>query len=102
MITPGPKPDGFICPDCGMKRTRVIDSRPADASSSIRRRRRCTKCDGRFTTYERVVVEIGNGRTLLEHLDIALAAVAVVTKNLTDIHTVVTILNEQKHGTNRR
>ena len=98
MAKPGPKPDGFICPDCGMKRTRVIDSRPVnDTSSSIRRRRRCTKCHGRFTTYERVAMEIGNGRTLLEHLDVALAAAAVVTKNLTDIRTVVTILNEQKH-----
>lgn len=42
------------CPYCGMENTRVIDSRPSDDNSSIRRRRLCDKCDKRFTTYEKV------------------------------------------------
>lgn len=42
------------CPFCGAENTRVIDSRPADDSSSIRRRRQCDECDKRFTTYEKV------------------------------------------------
>lgn len=42
------------CPFCGEDNTRVIDSRPADDNSSIRRRRQCDKCSKRFTTYERV------------------------------------------------
>lgn len=42
------------CPFCGEDDTRVIDSRPADENSSIRRRRQCDKCQKRFTTYERV------------------------------------------------
>ncbi|MDE6566304.1 MAG: transcriptional regulator NrdR [Lachnospiraceae bacterium] len=42
------------CPFCGEANTRVIDSRPADENSSIRRRRVCDQCQKRFTTYERV------------------------------------------------
>ena len=42
------------CPFCGAVNTRVIDSRPADENSSIRRRRVCDPCQKRFTTYERV------------------------------------------------
>ena len=42
------------CPYCGEENTRVIDSRPADDNSSIRRRRECDECGKRFTTYEKV------------------------------------------------
>lgn len=42
------------CPYCGEEDTKVIDSRPADEGSSIRRRRQCDKCSKRFTTYEKV------------------------------------------------
>ena len=40
---------------CGAEDTRVIDSRPADQGTSIRRRRACATCGHRFTTYERGV-----------------------------------------------
>lgn len=42
------------CPFCNHENTRVIDSRPAEDNSSIRRRRVCDVCDKRFTTYEKV------------------------------------------------
>jgi len=42
------------CPYCGTSDTKVIDSRPADDSNSIRRRRQCESCTKRFTTYEKV------------------------------------------------
>ena len=42
------------CPFCSSENTRVIDSRPADDNSSIRRRRQCDVCGKRFTTYEKV------------------------------------------------
>ncbi|MFA9379043.1 MAG: transcriptional regulator NrdR [Lachnotalea sp.] len=42
------------CPFCNKENTRVIDSRPADDNSSIRRRRLCDECGKRFTTYEKV------------------------------------------------
>ena len=42
------------CPFCGKENTKVIDSRPAEDNSSIRRRRQCDVCGKRFTTYEKV------------------------------------------------
>ena len=42
------------CPYCGYKESKVIDSRPAEEGSSIRRRRECLSCARRFTTYETV------------------------------------------------
>ena len=42
------------CPFCGYSESKVIDSRPADEGSSIRRRRECLSCRKRFTTYETV------------------------------------------------
>lgn len=42
------------CPYCNGIRDRVIDSRPSDDSTSIRRRRECLDCGERFTTYEKV------------------------------------------------
>lgn len=42
------------CPFCGYMEDKVIDSRPTDEGSAIRRRRECTKCTRRFTTYEKV------------------------------------------------
>ncbi|MCY3983027.1 MAG: transcriptional regulator NrdR [Roseovarius sp.] len=42
------------CPFCGSLDTQVKDSRPAEENVSIRRRRYCSACGGRFTTYERV------------------------------------------------
>ena len=42
------------CPFCGFADTQVKDSRPTEDGSAIRRRRVCTECGGRFTTFERV------------------------------------------------
>lgn len=42
------------CPYCGFRESKVVDSRPADEGSSIRRRRECLSCEKRFTTYETV------------------------------------------------
>lgn len=42
------------CPFCKSSDTQVIDSRVSDDGDSIRRRRRCTSCSKRFTTYETI------------------------------------------------
>ena len=42
------------CPFCGNEDTQVRDSRPTEEASSIRRRRQCLACGGRFTTFERI------------------------------------------------
>ena len=42
------------CPYCGLPDTRVIDSRETEGRDAIRRRRECTACTQRFTTYEKI------------------------------------------------
>ncbi len=42
------------CPYCNEDNTKVIDSRPAEENSAIRRRRQCESCGKRFTTYEKL------------------------------------------------
>lgn len=53
------------CPFCNSEDTQVKDSRPTEDNSSIRRRRFCSECGARFTTFERVqlrdMVVIKNG-----------------------------------------
>lgn len=43
------------CPQCSFNDTRVIDSRPAEDGTFLRRRRCCDRCSYRFTTHERVL-----------------------------------------------
>jgi transcriptional repressor NrdR len=42
------------CPFCQHEDTQVLDTRVSEDADAIRRRRRCAKCDKRFTTYERI------------------------------------------------
>lgn len=42
------------CPHCGYLESKVIDSRPTDDNTAIRRRRECLSCEKRFTTYEKI------------------------------------------------
>ena len=42
------------CPFCNHDNTRVVDSRPVDDNTAIRRRRMCDECGKRFTSYEKV------------------------------------------------
>ncbi len=44
----------MICPFCGYRQDRVIDSRESKEGDLIRRRRQCLSCERRFTTYERI------------------------------------------------
>jgi transcriptional repressor NrdR len=45
------------CPFCGFLDSQVKDSRPSDDGLTIKRRRFCPDCGGRFTTYERIVMK---------------------------------------------
>ena len=72
------------CPYCAGENTQVKDSRPTEENATIRRRRICPDCGGRFTTFERVqlrelVVVKRSGRKvpfdrdkLLRSVDVAL------------------------------
>lgn len=44
----------MVCPYCHNKNSKVVDSRSTADDRSIRRRRECLKCSGRFTTYESI------------------------------------------------
>lgn len=44
----------MICPFCGHRHDRVVDSRESKEGDVIRRRRQCLECERRFTTYERI------------------------------------------------
>ena len=46
------------CPYCNDPNTQVIDTRENDDGDTVRRRRRCLACDKRFTTYERVELQL--------------------------------------------
>ena len=60
------------CPFCAHDDSQVKDSRPTEDNTSIRRRRQCSKCGARFTTFERVqlrevtVVQSGDRREAFE------------------------------------
>jgi len=44
------------CPNCQNDDTKVLDSRPVDEGTAIRRRRECDKCEFRFSTYEEIEI----------------------------------------------
>ena len=46
------------CPYCAHEETQVVETRESDEGDVIRRRRRCLKCDKRFTTYERAEISL--------------------------------------------
>jgi len=54
------------CPFCHNEQSRVIDSRVVDAGASIRRRRECASCKGRFTTVEKAVLLVVKRNGLAE------------------------------------
>ena len=77
-------PVGFGCPECGHQRSRVSDTRGFEGHACVRRRRKCSACGCRFTTYEKrkgTAVEDGRAtllevaktlRAVLETLELAL------------------------------
>ena len=48
----------MVCPFCSAEDTAVIDSRRNSDGSSVRRRRKCSKCESRFTTYEKSEIDL--------------------------------------------
>jgi transcriptional repressor NrdR len=74
------------CPWCGADDDRVVDSRPAEGGSAIRRRRACAACGRRFSTYERVeraglMVRKRDGTVEPFARDKVVAGIAKATKN---------------------
>ncbi|MBR5337449.1 MAG: transcriptional repressor NrdR [Lachnospiraceae bacterium] len=88
------------CPFCGSDDTKVIDSRPADDNSSIRRRRSCDKCNKRFTTYEKVetiplvVIKKDNNREPYDRSKIEAGVLRACHKRPVSINQINALVDE--------
>ena len=88
------------CPFCGNENTRVVDSRPADDNSSIRRRRVCDECDKRFTTYEKVetipliVIKKDNNREAYNRKKIEAGILRACHKRPVSVDQITKIVDE--------
>lgn len=88
------------CPFCNNENTRVIDSRPADDNSSIRRRRACDECGKRFTTYEKVetiplvVIKKDNNRETYERSKIEAGVMRACHKRPISVHQINALIDE--------
>ncbi len=87
------------CPYCGSLDTQVKDSRPTEDSSSIRRRRVCPDCAGRFTTFERVqlrelmVVKKSGRRVAFEREKLTRSVEVALRKRAVDPERVERMIN---------
>jgi len=87
------------CPYCGGLDTQVKDSRPTDDAAAIRRRRVCSDCAGRFTTFERVqlrdltVVKRSGKRTPFERDKLARSFEIALRKRKCDPERVERVVN---------
>ena len=88
------------CPFCNNENTRVIDSRPAEDNSSIRRRRMCDECGKRFTTYEKietiplVVIKKDNNREPYERSKIEAGVMRACQKRPISVHQINSLIDE--------
>lgn len=100
------------CPFCNSQDTSVIDSRPADDNTSIRRRRSCPECGKRFTTYEKVetipliVIKKDNNREQYDRAKIESGVLrachkrpisaAQITQIIDDVETTIFSMEEKE------
>jgi transcriptional repressor NrdR len=88
------------CPFCGSLKDQVLDSRPQDHSSTIRRRRECLECSRRFTTYERLeetalmVIKSDQRREPFERNKIREGLIRACEKRPVSIDTIERIIND--------
>lgn len=88
------------CPYCNDDDTKVIDSRPADDNSSIRRRRQCESCGKRFTTYEKLetmplmVIKKDNSRETYDRSKIEAGIVHSCHKRPISIQQISSVIDE--------
>ena len=88
------------CPYCGNIDTRVIDSRPAEDGTSIRRRRSCDACNKRFTTYEKVetipliVIKKDNNREQYDRAKIEAGVLRACHKRPVSVNQINKLVDE--------
>ena len=90
----------MICPFCGNQDTQVKDSRPAEDGAAIRRRRLCSQCDARFTTFERVqlreitIVKRNGRRSIFDRDKLERSFAIALRKREVDTDNVARAINE--------
>lgn len=88
------------CPYCAHPESKVVDSRPADEGSSIRRRRECLECHRRFTTYETmeslplVVIKKDGRRQTFDKTKLLGSMIKACEKRSVSLGTLEEIANE--------
>lgn len=88
------------CPFCGYEESKVIDSRPAEDGSSIRRRRECIGCKKRFTTYENIerlpliVIKKDGSRQCFDKIKLINGMVRACEKRPVKLNKLETIADE--------
>ena len=95
------------CPFCATLDSKVVDSRPANDGTSIRRRRECLKCHNRFTTYETVeqtpimVIKKGGNRQLFDPNKIRMGLLKACEKRpvpMVEIERMVSDIEKRVHN----
>lgn len=87
------------CPFCGYFDTKVIDSRPTDDNSRIRRRRECINCEKRFTTYETIetlpvmIIKRDGSRELFDRNKLLTGMIRASEKRQINIETLDTAVD---------
>ncbi|MGI6659834.1 MAG: transcriptional regulator NrdR [Dethiobacteraceae bacterium] len=88
------------CPHCGCVESRVVDSRSTDEGSAIRRRRECTVCEKRFTTYEKleeiplIVVKRNGNRQMFDRAKILNGLIYAGGKQNIPLHVFEQLVDE--------
>ncbi len=89
------------CPSCGDTESRVLDSRPVEDGSSIKRRRECVACGKRFTTYETIetlplmVVKKDGSRQIFEEHKLRSGLLKACQKRPVDIDSLVADIEQE-------
>jgi len=87
------------CPFCAAEETQVKDSRPTEDNAAIRRRRFCTRCDARFTTFERIqlreltVIKKDGEKELFDRDKLQRSLKVALRKRPVDDETIEKIIN---------
>ena len=88
------------CPFCGFTDSKVIDSRPAEDGTTIRRRRECLECQKRFTTYEiiermpLVVIKRDGSRESFDKVKIINGVIRACQKRPVTMSQIETLAND--------
>ncbi len=96
------------CPNCQHKDTNVVDSRTNADSTSIRRRRKCPKCEERFTTYEYVeqvplmVVKRDGRRQSFDRTRILNGLIKACEKRPVSIEQIEALADEIEHAIRKK